>query len=334
MLARGVSLSMTEPMTAVQYGVGPIGSRIVRSALQQGINFAGAIDIDPEKLGRDLGNVAGCEEPLDVTVTDDANAVLGPDIDIVFHSTVSSLQMAMPQLRECLEAGIDVISTCEQLTFPQYRHPDLATELNKLATASGVSIMGTGINPGYAMDFLPTVLTIPCHTVESIEVLRVQNASTRREPLQRKVGAGLSLEAFEAQIVGQEGHVGLTESVAMIAHALGWTLDEITEDVEPVVADAPVRTDHFEAAVGEVAGMAQRGVGRIDGMTRVDLQISQYIGAPDARDVIQIHGDPSLTMKIPGGIHGDRATPAVVVNSAARVRGSPPGLLSMVDGLR
>jgi 4-hydroxy-tetrahydrodipicolinate reductase len=325
---------MTDQMTAVQYGVGPIGSRIVRAGHQQGIEFVGAIDIDPQKLGRDLGDVAGCNESLDVTVTDDASAVLGPDIDMVFHSTVSSLQMAMPQLRECLEAGVDVISTCEQLTFPQYRHPDLATELDQVATTNEVSIMGTGINPGYAMDFLPTVLTIPCHTVKSIEVLRVQNASTRREPLQRKVGAGLSLEAFEEQIVGQEGHVGLTESVAMIAHALGWTLDEITEDVEPVIAEAPVRTDYFEAAVGEVAGMAQRGVGRIGGTTKVDLQISQYIGAPDARDVIQIHGDPSLMLEIPGGIHGDRATPAVVVNSAGRVRGGTPGLLSMVDGLR
>ena len=173
---------MTDQMTAVQYGVGPIGSRIVRAGHQQGIEFVGAIDIDPQKLGRDLGDVAGCNESLDVTVTDDASAVLGPDIDMVFHSTVSSLQMAMPQLRECLEAGVDVISTCEQLTFPQYRHPDLATELDQVATTNEVSIMGTGINPGYAMDFLPTVLTIPCHTVKSIEVLRVQNASTRREP--------------------------------------------------------------------------------------------------------------------------------------------------------
>lgn len=325
---------MTSNVTAVQYGVGPIGARIARAAVRRGIEFEGAIDIDPAKVGRDLGDVADIGDSLGMTVTDDSAAALDADVDVVFHSTVSSLEAALPQLRECLEAGINVVSTCEQLTFPQYRHPGLADELKQIASENDASVMGTGINPGFAMDFLPTVLTTPCHEVDSIEVLRIQNVSTRREPLQRKVGAGRTVEEFEAEILGEEGHIGLTESVAMIADALGWSLDDITEEAEPVVADEPVSTDYVDVAPGEVAGMAQRSVGRVDGETRLELEISQYVGAPDPRDEVRIEGDPDLTMQIPGGIHGDTATPAIVVNSANRVISGAPGLMTMVDGVR
>lgn len=321
-------------VTAVQYGVGPIGSRIVRAAHKRDIRFAGAIDIDPEKVGRDLGDIAGLNDQLAVEVSNEPTAVLNADVDIVFHSTVSDLEVALPQLRECLEAGANVLSTCEQLTYPKYRHPDLAIELDRLAARCDVSIMGTGINPGFAMDFLPTVLTTPCHEIDSIEVLRVQNASTRREPLQRKVGAGLTVEEFESAILGNEGHVGLTESIAMIAGALGWDIDDITEGSEPVIADEPVTTEYVDVEPGQVAGMTQHGVGLVDGEEHLSLEISQYVGASDPRDQVQIEGDPDLTMQIPGGIHGDTATPAILVNSANRVINADPGLRTMIGEIQ
>lgn len=325
---------MSDTLTAVQYGVGPIGARIVRAAVRRGYEFVGAVDVDPAKVGSDLGVVADVGRPLGVTVTDDPDVALdGDEVDVVFLATASALEAVFPQLRTCLERGIDVVSTCEQLTYPWYRHPDLAAELDALATDHGATVLGTGINPGFAMDFLPAVLTTPCHDVASVEVVRVQDAATRREPLQRKVGAGLTVEAFEREIRGQEGHVGLTESVAMLAATLGWELSDVTESAEPVVADEPVETAHVSVAPGEVAGTAQRGVGRVDGEVRIELEISQYVGAANPRDETHVAGDPDLEISIPGGIHGDTATPAIVVNRTPHVVDGDPGLATMIDGV-
>jgi 4-hydroxy-tetrahydrodipicolinate reductase len=320
-------------LTAVQYGVGPIGARIVDAATRQGIEFVGAIDIDPNKVGADLGEVAGLGEHLDVSITDEPDVVLAGDVDIVFLATASSLEAVRPQLREAIVRGIDIVSTCEQLTYPWYRNPELAEELDSLASKHNATVLGTGINPGFSMDLLPTVLTTPCHEVEKVEVERIQDAATRRKPLQEKVGAGMTVDEFAAEILGEEGHIGLTESVAMIADALGFNLDEITESGEPVIAKEPIETDDVRVSEGEVAGMAQRGVGRVNGEAKINLEISQYVGADDPRDETRITGDPSFKMEIPGGIHGDTATPAIVVNSVDRVSNSRPGLMTMIDGL-
>lgn len=317
--------------TAVQYGVGPIGSRLVETATERGYEFVGAIDVDPAKVGRDLGDVAGLAEPLGVEITDDAADALAAEPDVVFHSTASSIEAVEPQLVEAMAAGADVVSTTEELAYPWRTHPVVAERLDDAARQHGVTGLGTGINPGFAMDTLPAVLTAPCRSVERVRVERVQDAGTRRGPLQTKVGAGLSVEEWEAEVAADAGHVGLPESVAMLAAGLGWDLDDVTETIEPVVAESRTVTDHVTVEPGDAAGIHQVATGVVDGEPAIELDLGLYVGAPESRDAVSISGDPDLEVVVEGGLHGDVTTPGVVVNAVPRVVEADAGLATMLD---
>lgn len=320
-----------DPVTAVQYGVGPIGARIVEAAVDRGIKFVGAIDIASEKVGSSLGAVAGLERDLDVEITDDPTEVLAVDPDLVFHATVSSLEAISSQLVEALEAGADVVSTTEELAFPWRNMPDIAADLDKAAKTAGGTVLGTGINPGFAMDFFPVMLTVPCQQVDRIQVTRIQDAAVRREPLQEKIGAGRSVDTFEQEIATEAGHVGLPESTAMIAAALDWNLNQIEETIEPVIAENRVESDYIVVNPGEVAGIRQVGTGIVDGEERIELALKMYLGAPDPRDEVNITGEPAFTVRNEGGFHGDVTTPPIVVNAARQVLAADTGLKTMID---
>lgn len=318
-------------ITAVQYGVGPIGARIVEAAVERNIEVVGAIDIDPEKVGRPLGAVATLEHDLDVEITDNPSDALAAAPDLVFHSTASAIDEVTSQLTTALEAGANVVSTTEELAYPWRDNADIAAEIDRVATRADRTVLGTGINPGFAMDFLPAVLTIPCRRVDQIRVTRVQDAAERRQPLQRKIGAGTALETFEREIATEAGHVGLPESVAMLAAALDWDLDRINETIEPVVSDSRIESDHVVVKSGEVAGIRQTGTGVVDSEERIELTLEMYLGASDPRDVVEIDGVPSLTIRTDGGFHGDVTTPAIVVNSSRNVVAADPGLRTMIE---
>ena len=203
--------------------------------------------------------------------------------------------------------------------------------MDEIAETHGQTVLGTGINPGFAMDTLPAVLTTPCQAVETVSVTRVQNASQRRKPLQEKVGAGLSEDRWTEEIAPEAGHVGLPESIAMLAAALDWDLAAIEESIEPVVAETRTESEYFTAEPGDVAGIHQVGTGIVDGKARIELDLSMYLGAENPRDDVSIAGTPDLDVTVDGGFHGDVTTPAVVVNSASRVLEADPGLATMID---
>ena len=180
------------------------------------------------------------------------------------------------------------------------------------------------------MDALPITLTGVCERVDRIEVDRVQDARIRRLPFQQKIGSGLTPEAFETKVrQGTVRHVGLTESIAMIADAVGWTLDRITDDIVPKLATAPVSSEFLTVQAGQVCGLIQDGVGYRKGEGIIRLHMEAYLGAPESFDAIRIEGSPALSMKIAGGVHGDIATASIVVNSIPKVLQSPPGLQTM-----
>lgn len=324
-------MGSTDSLTAVQYGIGPIGSRIVASASDCGFEFVGGIDIDPEKVGKDLGALAGVGRELGVTVSEEPEEALARDPDVVFHSTVSSLEDAQPQLEMAMEAGANVISTSETLAYPWWSHPEIAAGLSDIAEANDVTCLGAGINPGFAMDAMPAVLSTPMDTIESVHVERIQNAANRRKPLQEKVGAGLDVETFDEEIASGAGHVGSPESVAMLADALGWEITDIEETIEPVVADEPVQSEYISVEAGEVAGIRQiaRGFRRQEELVTLDLQM--YLGADQPRDEVTFEGSPPVSIRVKNGYHGDISTTAVVRNVAPRVVAADPGLISMID---
>ena len=316
-----------QPLTVVQYGIGPIGAEIARLLLTKPwVRMAGAIDIDPDKIGRDLGEVIGLGRSVGIPVT----AELQGKPDVVCHSTGSRLREVAGQLESLLSRGCHVVSTCEELSFPLDR--EIRENLQKVARAANVTLLGTGVNPGFVMDKLPLTLTAVCQEVRSVEIVRIQNASTRREPLQRKVGAGLSVDEFRAAVgAGSIRHMGLKESLILVGNGLGVEFDSVSEEtIEPIVAEREIATPYLKVAPGQVAGVHQTisGKGRID----ASLELRMYVGAEEvAADKVIVRGVPDVEMTIKDGIHGDRATAAMVVNSIPRIVQARPGVLTMDD---
>ncbi len=325
---------MKKKIRAVQYGVGPIGAAILRLMREkQAIKIVGAIDTDPAKAGRDLGELVGAADaPWGVVVSAEAGKVLAESADVVIHSTSSLLPEVADQLLECLAAESCVISTCEELAYPYRKYPELAAKLDAEAKSWGVALVGTGVNPGFVMDKLVITLAAVAQRVEAAKAIRIVDASKRRLPLQKKIGAGMSLEEFkEKAATGAIKHHGLPESVAMVSDALGFGVEEITETIEPVVARERVETEFLAVELGQAAGVHQIARGLAGGQEKVYLELQMYVGAKESSDTVELTGEPNLRMTIPGGTHGDIATAAVVVNSIPPILDAPAGLRTSRD---
>lgn len=323
----GIRMTPSSPITVAQYGIGPIGAEIARLLLTKPwVKIAGAVDVDPNKIGKDLGEVIGLDRKVGVLVTPQ----LDGKPDVVCHSTGSRLRDVAGQLEALLAAGSHVVSTCEELSFPL--DVEVREKLQQVARTAKVALLGTGVNPGFVMDKLPLTLTSVCQEVTSVEIIRIQNASTRREPLQRKVGASMTVEEFRAAVAsGKIKHMGLRESLMMVGHGLGVTFDHVTDEtIEPIVAEREIVTQYLKVAPGQVAGVHQTiyGTGRIN----VSLELRMYVGAEAvAADRVIVKGVPDVELEIKGGVHGDRATAAMVVNSIPRIVQSRPGVITMDD---
>lgn len=325
---------MKKKIRVVQYGVGPIGASIVRLIRQkQALVLVGAIDRDPAKVGRDLGEVVGAPDaPWGVTISGHAAEVLTRPTDVVVHATSSFLAEVADQLLECLEAGACVVSSCEELAYPFRHHPDLAARLDEAAKESGVTLLGTGVNPGFVMDKLVLELSAAAQRVDRARVVRTVDVAQRRLPLQKKVGAGLTLEEFHQRVAqGTVKHVGLPQSAAMISDGLGLDVDQIEETIEPVLAQQPLRTEFLEVQPGQVAGIHQVARGLKNGEEKIYLELNMYVGAANPADTIELEGDPPLRLVIPGGTPGDAATASIIVNSIPALLAAPAGLRTARD---
>lgn len=318
----------------VQYGLGPIGIGIVEVLLTRPwVQLVGAIDIDKNKVGKDVGELLEKPRKIGVTVTDKAEKVLKQTSpQIVTHATSSYMKMIHPQIIQLIEHGASVVSTAEELSYPFVKYPEMAREIDERARDKGVVVLGTGINPGFLLDTLAVALSGVCQKVNSIRAERVVDASRRRLPLQKKIGAGLSPSEFEKKVAeGTIKHVGLPESVGLIALAMGWKVGEIQERISPVVAEKEAKSDYVTVPAGSVAGVRQVAKGILAGQELVVLDLRMYLGAENPHDSVLLDGIPPVDMVIRGGVQGDRATPAIVVNSILKVIGLQPGLRTMLD---
>jgi 4-hydroxy-tetrahydrodipicolinate reductase len=318
----------------MQVGLGPIGAAVARQlAVRSGFRIVAAVDIDANKIGRDMGDVAELGRRLRVKVSGDLRKTAKaakPDVAVL--CTSSSLKRVMPQLEELLKLRLPVVSTTEELAYPAPHNRRLAKQLDAMARKAKVAVLGTGVNPGFTMDALPIALTSVCEQVNRIEVRRVQDARIRRLPFQQKIGAGLTREQFEQQVeAGSVRHVGFTESLHMIADAMGWTLTRVTDQVRPWIAEEEVCSELLAVDPGYVTGLSQEGIGYVGEEAKILLQLDAYLGAPESFDSVLIDGSPRIYSKVQGGIHGDIATASMTVNSIPQVITAAPGLRTMRD---
>jgi 2,4-diaminopentanoate dehydrogenase len=322
------------PIRVLVYGLGPIGSAVARQLVsRKGFSLVGAVDTDRDKVGLDVGTVIGLERPIRVRITNDpVEGIKRSAPDVVVMCTTSSLKKALPSIEGVLKLKAPIVSTTEELSYPTGANRALARRIDLAAKKAKVAVLGTGVNPGFAMDALPVMLSGVCERIERVRVDRVQDARIRRLPFQQKIGAGLTERQFAAKVKdGSVRHVGLAESVTMIATAFGWKLDEITDEIAPKLATVPVESELLAVDPGYVCGIVQDGVGYRKGEPLVTLHMEAYLGAPENYDAVTIDGSPRIVQRVTGGIHGDIATASLAVNAVPQMLRVAPGLRTMID---
>ncbi|MDA0747584.1 MAG: dihydrodipicolinate reductase [bacterium] len=324
---------MKPPIRLVQIGLGPLG-QMLTPYLQERSNLkiTGAVDIDPNKTGKDLGTLCGLPSPMGVPIATSLDGALTGKPDVAVITTVSELEKLVPLLEQAIRHNLHVVSTCEELSYPWQTHPDLSQKIDDLARQHNVSVLGTGINPGYLMDFLPTAATAVCRNVQKLRIERIQDATLRRLPFRQKIGAGLSVEEFNQRVATQKiRHVGLTESMHMVAARLGWTLDRTEDLVEPIIAHSKLSGEGWTIATGQASGVNQIGRGFIKDQEVLTLIFRAAVGEAAPHDRVHISGTPEVDLTIAGGINGDVGTCAIVTNAIPTVLNAQPGLRTMVD---
>jgi 4-hydroxy-tetrahydrodipicolinate reductase len=317
-----------------QFGLGPIGLETLKlAATKPWAEIVGGVDIDPAKIGQDLSALTGVKALHGRLVWGSLEELLAhARPELIFHTSVSRFKDAFTQIEPMARRGISVVSSCEELLFPTLREPALAAKLDRVCKKAGARVVGTGVNPGFVMDVLPICLTGVSRDVTAVHVQRVVNAAARRAPLQKKIGSGLAPAEFRRRFKqGKAGHVGLKESLALIAHCLGWTAKNIVETGDAVVADHHIRTQFLEVKKGQTCGLHQYAQATVNGKVRLTLDIKMYLDAKNPHDAVQIEGVPPLDVVINGGVAGDQATVAALVNTAPGLLKAPAGLLLMTD---
>ncbi len=322
-------------LKSLHIGVSTIGQEVIKACLSRNTATpAGAVDINADIAGKPLAElVPGVTEDAIVYGSLDAALEAGK-WDVAVLCTASSLVAIRADLEKLIAHGIDVVSTAEELAYPELQNPQAYAELNGAASEAGVTVVGTGVNPGFVLDLLPVIMTRPCVEVTHVRCARVVNTMRRREQLQLKLGAGIEVEEFEARKAeGKIGHVGLLESAALIARGLGWPIDmdRIEHSLEPVVAEEAIASDYVSVEPGQVLGAEESIKLSPTPDTSIELHLRMRLGEPEEYDEVRIDGVPPLLVRIEGGIHGDSATAGCTANIIGQTKKAAAGLLTVLD---
>ena len=324
-------------LRVIHLGLGEIGKGTIDALLAQKhfVKLVAVVDVSPLLAGKNLREVMERRDVPSLKIAGSlSEALKKARPDVATMTTGSRTVDVRETVEELIAAGVHVVSTCEELSYPHLRAAKIAAQLDKKARHAGVVILGTGVNPGFAMDALTLACTAPCKCVRAIKVVRSLDARKRRQQLQKKVGAGMTVADINKLIRRHAiGHVGLGESIAMIAAGLGWKLQDIRERFTPVVAQTPVASDFYRVAKGQVRGMRMTAAGIVNGTIRIQLDLTMALGAA-TYDEITIDGDPPLIIRTTTGFPGDASTVGLLVNAARLAPTLEPGVRTMLDVLR
>ncbi|MFX1484351.1 MAG: Gfo/Idh/MocA family oxidoreductase [Promethearchaeota archaeon] len=331
-----MSAEIRKPYRVIQIGFGSLGRHITSSILKrENLELVAVVDANPELANRPIRELLDDEVKSDLSLTDDLQAALrNNQADAAIVATSSSLEVVAPTIESCLEAGLDVVSICEELSFPYRKQPIIAKNLDRIAKKYRKTVAGTGINPGYLMDLLPMVLSAPCQDINTIKVTRHMNSSYRRTSFQKKIGTGMTVKEFRKNIDEGKitGHVGLVESIQMIDAGLNLGLDKIEElPPEAIISEKEVTNSFTTIKKGDVLGLRSVGIGKRKGKQIVTLDFQAYAEASPQYDEIDIEGLPPIKQVINGGVQGDHGTIGMILNIIPIIVREPPGLKTMKD---
>ncbi len=325
---------MQKRLKVLQYGLGSMGSKMVELVLKkEGLELVGAV-VRKEKAGKDIGDILGWNKKLGIKGYTERDAFESLGADVMLHAAVSYVPDVWKQISGAVRAGINVITIAEEMGYPFVKYPSLCNEMDNSARKHEVSILGSGINPGFAMDYLPLALTGIVHSVTSIKVTRLVDFSPFGPAIQKNIGVGLTENQFRRGIIegSLPGHIGLLESAHMTAHALGWKLDRTKETKTPVISNKPIKVPgYITVQTGKVSGFDQKLSCYEKGKLRIVLEeLGRVDPEIDYKNTIMINGKPNIVecMSVPTG---KLTTTAHAVNLIPVVYNAKPGLLTMLD---
>jgi 2,4-diaminopentanoate dehydrogenase len=336
---RNSPVEKQEPIRVLVLGTGQMGSGIARLVLAKpGLALVGAYGRRSERAGLDVGQAIGLGRDLDMQLSTDLAALLArSQPHVAIQATCSRLVDAVEEIHLLMHHRVHVISIAEEMAYPSCASPALATSLNDLAHAYQVALVGTGINPGFVLDLLVITLSGVCADIHAITATRVNDLSPYGPSVLGSQGVGLTPEQFHTglQTGTVVGHIGFAQSIAMIADALGWEIEQVQETREPIISRVRRETPFVTVAPGQVAGCLHTAVGFRQGQPVITLihpqQIQPHLEEVATGDTIEITGTPSLRLAGSPEIPGGQATVALAVNMIPRVLHAPPGLHTMAD---
>lgn len=331
----------SENVKVAIWGFGAMGSGMARMLLtKKGVDIVGVCDRNAARVGKsifELLNIERGDRP-EVIVNADIDAVISEkSCDVVLTATDSFTEKAFPRIKQILEKKINVISTAEEMAYPQAQNPELAAELDKIAKENGVTVLGTGINPGLIMDLLVVVLTGCMTDVTAIEAKRVNSLSPFGHAVMEEQGVGITVDEFNKGVADGTlaGHVGFAESIRMIGDAIGWPVEKIETQMAPIVTSVDRKSPHGFAAAGNVAGVNMTGQGFVDGEVKINMihpqQIEPEMEGTFTGDYITLKGSPEVNMNIKPEVEGGLGTIAMCVNMIPQVINADSGLKTMID---
>lgn len=332
---------MKENVKVILWGLGLMGQGMAKMICKKrGFSIVGAIDLDPSKVGKKLYELLEVErtENNDVVILDNPEEVIKEKAaDVVLIATASFTKAVYPQIKFAAEKGINVITTAEEMSYPKALDPELSEDMDRIAKENGVSILGTGINPGFVMDYLVLALTGVCEDVENIRVSRINDLACFGKAVMEEQGIGLTKEEFVEGVENDSiaGHVGFIQSFGMFEEAFNLKFDKIAQTKEPIMANVERVTPLVSVKPGYVAGCKQMGYGYVNGELFVEMEHPQQV-RPEMEnlstgDYITIKGTPEINLKNTPEIAGGVGTYAICVNMIPHVINSTPGLKTMLD---
>jgi len=331
---------MRENVKVAIWGFGAMGRGIAEMILKKkGIEIIGVCDINPAIVGKDIHEVLGIERKgAEVFIKDDIKDIVkNGNCDIALLATDSFTKNAFEKIKYCLEQKVNVISTAEEFAYPKQQSPELTKQLDEVAKANGVTALGTGINPGFVLDYLILALTGTCETVDYIKAARVNDLSPFGHAVMEEQGVGITPEEFERRMADDSlaGHVGFPESIAMVAEGLGVKLEKVEQTKDPIISNVARETKYAKVDPGNLAGIRQQGFGYVDGKVYIEMdhpqQVLPHLENQGTGDYIWIKGTPDIAMEIKPEIPGGIGTISMVVNMIPQTINADPGVVTMLD---
>ncbi|MBM7622800.1 2,4-diaminopentanoate dehydrogenase [Sporohalobacter salinus] len=331
-----------DEIKVVIWGFGAMGSGMAEMLLEkEGVNIVGVCDVAPNKIGKSIFEVLNMKSKNhpEVIIKEDIEEIVNEEnADVALLATDSFTKEAFDKIKYCLENRLDVVSTAEEMAYPQAQEPKLAEKIDKIAKENGVSVLGTGINPGLIMDLLVIALTGACKDIDHIEAERVNNLSPFGPAVMEEQGVGTTVDEFEKGVEDGSiaGHVGFPESIQMIADALGLNLDgPVAQSKKPIVSNVDREAPVVKVKAGDVAGVEMLGYGKVDGEKMIEMihpqQVEPQKEDVDTGDYIRIKGTPDINMSIKPEVPGGIGTIAMCVNMIPHVINASAGLKTMID---